>query len=448
MRLVIAERHFLQLQEEVILSAGNEMAAIGFTTTSDVAGDAHRCVRRLLKELWIAKPEDYVSRGSIEAVLKPEFVIRALGHAQSKKLGAVFIHSHPHQAEPEYSEVDAIAEAQLRSLFDDRAPSQTHLSLLLGTGKAAARVLGTYDAVEVYVVGSSCANITTSQMMPDNEGAARYERQLRALTTKGQHVLRSLRVAIVGLGGTGSITAQQLSYLGIRDYLLIDPDKIEETNLNRVVGSVAADVGASKVSVAARMIRAIAPDAEIQEVVDDVCNRNIAKMLTTADLIYSCTDSSGSRAVINKLVYQYFIPCIDMGSHIDVQQGNARIHGRVTFLSPGQPCLYCHGNIIDSGRVRLELMSAANRRRDPYGMQEADAQPAVISINSSVSSLAVTMMLQIFTGLSGEVRSLRYDGVDLRVKAAVAQLQPRCPDCAYGELGVGDLAPLMCREET
>lgn len=447
MRLVIAEHHFLLLQEEITRSCGIEMAAIGFTTASDVAGKVHRGKRRLLKELWIARPEDYVSRGPIGAVLKPELVIRALGHAQANRFGVVFIHSHPHQAEPEYSEIDAIAETQLRDLFDERAPSQVHLSLLLGSVKAKARVLGAGEPVDVQVIGAVCADITDSHPLAADESAARYDRQIRALTTKGQGVLRSLRVAIVGLGGTGSVTAQQLAYLGVRNYLLIDPDKIEETNLNRVVGSVLADVGVNKVSVAARMIRAVSTDAEIQEVVGDVCDRNIAEMLTAVDVIYSCTDSSGSRAVLNHLAYQYFVPCIDMGSHIDVQDGKARIQGRVTLLSPGQPCLLCHGNIIDSGRVRLELLREENRRRDPYGIQEVDAQPAVVSINSSVSSLAVTMMLQIFSGLSGETRALRYDGVDLRVKATIAQRQPRCPVCADGQLGVGDLAPLICREE-
>src|SRR5690606_31052363 len=118
--------------------------------------------RRLLKELWIANPEDYVSRGPIDAVLKPELVIRALGHAQANRFGVAFIHSHPHQAKPEFSEVDAIAEAQLRALFNERSPNQVHLSLLLGSRKATARVLGTDKAVDVHVIGAVRAEISAS----------------------------------------------------------------------------------------------------------------------------------------------------------------------------------------------------------------------------------------------------------------------------------------------
>lgn len=49
-------------------------------------------------------------------------------------------------------------------------------------------------------------------------------RQVRALGAEGQQ-----RVAIVGLGGTGSIAAQQQVHLGIRDFVLVDPDVVEET---------------------------------------------------------------------------------------------------------------------------------------------------------------------------------------------------------------------------
>jgi molybdopterin/thiamine biosynthesis adenylyltransferase len=54
--------------------------------------------------------------------------------------------------------------------------------------------------------------------------------------------LQHLRVAIVGLGGGGSHIAQQLAHLGVGQFVLVDPDRIEESNLNRLVGGTVADV--------------------------------------------------------------------------------------------------------------------------------------------------------------------------------------------------------------
>lgn len=53
------------------------------------------------------------------------------------------------------------------------------------------------------------------------------------------------RVGIICLGGGGPHVAQQLAHIGVGQYVLVDPDVIEETNLNRLVGGTLADVDAS-----------------------------------------------------------------------------------------------------------------------------------------------------------------------------------------------------------
>ena len=77
-----------------------------------------------------------------------------------------------------------------------------------------------------------------------------FDRQVRAFGADGQLKLQRLRVAIVGLGGTGSLIAQQLVHLGVRDFILVDPDVIESTNLNRVANAFQDDIGQPKVKIA------------------------------------------------------------------------------------------------------------------------------------------------------------------------------------------------------
>jgi molybdopterin/thiamine biosynthesis adenylyltransferase len=72
-------------------------------------------------------------------------------------------------------------------------------------------------------------------------------------------------VGIVGLGGGGSHIVQQLAHLGFRNLVIYDGDLVEESNLNRLVGATSADAaeGASKFSLALRMIRGLEPAAEV-----------------------------------------------------------------------------------------------------------------------------------------------------------------------------------------
>src|SRR5438270_12650124 len=90
----------------------------------------------------------------------------------------------------------------------------------------------------------------------------RYSRNIALFGSEGQQRIAATRVAIVGLGGLGSHVAQQLAYLGVVRYGLIDGDVVTESSLNRVVGAVPRDVLAMtpKVQSARRLIKSIQPD--------------------------------------------------------------------------------------------------------------------------------------------------------------------------------------------
>lgn len=92
----------------------------------------------------------------------------------------------------------------------------------------------------------------------------RYSRHLGLFGAEGQSRISGASVAIVGLGGLGVHVVQQLAYLGVRDFLLIDGDEVTASNLNRLVGAIEADEGESKVLVAARQIEAIQPGATVR----------------------------------------------------------------------------------------------------------------------------------------------------------------------------------------
>lgn len=438
--LKFVERDVRRLQETA-RSLTVETCAIGWARPGAVCDGVQHYVVGELREA----PEDaYLQRSSVAATLKPEYLTQLGNDGKAAKAGVVLVHTHPgSQPLDHFSAVDDGGEPPLAAYFGQRLPGQEHFAALVTANGLRARKLGPGAEVE-------CAWVGAALKLPGGGGVTAnplFDRQVRAFGEAGQQALGRLRVAIVGLGGTGSIVAQQLSYLGVRDFILIDPDTVDHTNLNRLVGATVADVGAAKVDVASRQIQAIRQGASCNVLRGDVTYPEVANALLAADFIFGCTDSMASRAVINQLAYQHFIPVIDMGVGIGADAGRVTyIAGRVQMLSPGLPCLVCTEK-LDGEQVRRELMTEEQRKQDPYITGERVVQPAVISLNSAVVSAAVTMFLAAVTGLPSQARMLTFDVMRGAVKPVVADPRPHCIVCSVqGALGRGSSWNLPTRE--
>jgi molybdopterin/thiamine biosynthesis adenylyltransferase len=136
--------------------------------------------------------------------------------------------------------------------------------------------------------------------------------------TIGQRELADCRVAILGLGGIGSLVAEYLARLGVGHFCLVDDDLVEGSNLSRIVGASMLDARkkASKVSVAKRMILKANGRAKIQLITDDIAKESVARKLTSCDYLFLAADSMRARLVFNALVHQYLIPGVQLGSKI------------------------------------------------------------------------------------------------------------------------------------
>ena len=207
-----------------------------------------------------------------------------------------------------------------------------------------------------------------------------------------------------------------------------------------------AEVGRPKIETIANGLSAIVPNASVTLLQESVLEDNSARKLLCADFLFCCTDSHGSRAVINQLAYQYFLPTIDMGVAIATAEGLVKhVSGRVEMLCPGLGCLTC-GDLLDAGEVRRDFMTTHERDADPYFIGPGVAQPAVISFNTTISSLAVTMFIASVTSLPSTPRFLRYDALTGRTKSVDHPPRTGCVVCSTkGALGRGDLWPLPTR---
>ena len=225
----------------------------------------------------------------------------------------------------------------------------------------------------------------------------RFDRQIPIVGAQGQAALLKLRVAVVGNGGTGSHAVSLLSYLGVRDLLLLDSDLIEASNLNRVVTAEAADVGAPKTFVARRRVLSLDRDANVRTQ-DALSPTQISAELLGADLIVGCVDHDGPRHRLNQVAVEMGIPYVDMATGVDPEVDPVAVGGRVAFVLPGGPCLGCTEELasLEVARWYKPADQQALDRRHGYGMD--DPSPSVVHLNGLTANAA---MAEIMAWISG-----------------------------------------------
>jgi hypothetical protein len=175
--------------------------------------------------------------------------------------------------------------------------------------------------------------------------------------------LRRSSVAVIGAGGTGSAAIEILARAGVGRLIVIDPDHLEESNLERVHGGFPEDsLGHTpKVVVARNHVKAIDPKCEVVALLGAVPQSEVIDALVTADVAIGCTDQQHSRLALSDLAVRYLLPSIDCGVLLEGQNGHVtgQIAQFVRFL-PNDPCALCRG-MVSPQRLQCELMSEAER---------------------------------------------------------------------------------------
>ena len=229
--------------------------------------------------------------------------------------------------------------------------------MILAPDGCCARILGGED-VSLKEVGAGIQFLCEPLQADDAAYKQIFDRQVRAFGAAGQRLIARTKFGLVGVGGTGSIAAQELAYLGVRKFVLIDDKALDETNLNRVVSATQGDIGTPKVELCQRLIHRINDQAEVDAVFGTVLNPACLERLAGCDFIFLCTDNHASRLEVCRFCYRYLIPAIDMGVAIGTEQGSvSSVAGRVQMIAPDLPCLICT-NSIRADEVRRETMKS------------------------------------------------------------------------------------------
>ncbi|MBS3925960.1 MAG: ThiF family adenylyltransferase [Nitrosarchaeum sp.] len=402
-----------------------------------------------IREIMIPRDDEYNERTEIHLDVSAKFFNRVLSSAERTGTTIVQCHSHTFaDYDLSYSASDNYGESQSSQTIFDCLEKKPMASLLFGKNNVIGRFWNNsknspMKINQIRILGKNI-QIFEPEQTNSKLNTSVFDRQIKAFGIKGQQVLSSLKIGIVGLGGTGSSVAEQLAREGIGDFLLIDHDKFEISNLTRLYGSYHDTKKKPKVQIIKSNIEKINPKAIIEAVDDNVVSQKILQKLKNCDVIFSCTDNHTSRSVLNELCYQYFIPVIDIGVGID--SDNEKISGgtvRSMLISPSLPCMYCTG-IINSEQILNESLppkERKSRQKEGYVQGMQDDVPSVITFTTMAATFGLTMFKDLyFNILDSKSTIITLDLHSFTINKLSASQRPECV-CKL-RLAKGDYFPL------
>jgi molybdopterin/thiamine biosynthesis adenylyltransferase len=153
---------------------------------------------------------------------------------------------------------------------------------------------------------------------------------------------------------------------------------------------------------ARRLIKSIAPQAQVSLVHAQVQSAVALDRLKGTDVLFGCVDNDGARLILNELALAYGIPYWDLAVGIDAGHGRvSSAGGRVAAVLPGGPCLQCMGE-IDPPEATFFLGSPEEQRiqlERGYVRGLNVRAPAVVSLNAAIAAIAVNEFAVYVSGL-------------------------------------------------
>jgi hypothetical protein len=334
-----------------------------------------------------------------------ELVRQLISEAATKGMGILKIHSHPGGYD-QFSDVDDSSDSELfpsiHGWTDDGFPHAS--AVMLPSGRVFGRMHladGSWCPLDrVAVVGDDIRFFDHD--LQEVEVPVDQVRTAQAFGHGTVSLLQRLTVGVAGNSGTGSWVIEQLGRLGVGRLVLVDPDRVEHKNLNRIVETCVRDAENKrlKVDVFADCVPRFGTACTVEACAGSVLEKEIANRLAECDVIFGCVDSLEGRDILNRIATFYTIPFFDIGVLLqaDGLGGVETVCGSVHYLLPGGSSLLSRG--VYTGEA---LVAESTKRTDPALYEERlkegylrgvrENSPAVISINGFIASAGVNEFL-------------------------------------------------------
>lgn len=450
-KLRLTESAHAALAAHLLPGDGLEAVAVGVCGRR--RGDHHHCLT--VRNIVPIPYDECKVRAPDRVTWSTKRLVPLLETAARHDLAILKIHSHP-GGFADFSSIDDESDKDLfESVFVWTDSVFPHASaVMLPGGRMFGRAIlpdGSFQPLDSIMVPGDDLQF----WVPPRGGAlpSFAQRHAQLFGSGTTQRLKELSAAVVGCSGTGSPVIEQLARLGVGRLVLVDPDCVEERNLNRILNATREDayLKRPKVEVMARAIAAMGLATELDIIAENLATPRAVKAVAECDVVFGCMDGVEGRHLLNRIAAYYVLPYFDIGVKLEAD-GNGGVKeacGAVHYVRPD-------GSTLQDRKVYTaeQLKAAGLQRTDPEAYRDqvkagyirgvAEDRPAVISVNMQMASTAVNEFL-------ARLHPYRYD--DNADSAVVRTSFISCTDYREAEsppsgvfsahIGKGDVRPLL-----
>ncbi len=458
--LSFPESAFERLREHFSGDDPNERLFFGLLGLSETDHQREFIVR----DTYIPEEQEYEERTPVHASLHADRVLALLQRTREHS-GLLAFHNHGGAAN--FSVLDAIqAPMKARNTLDFIADGY-HVEAIWGANGIRGFVRSRetdwepIDLVKVAGPQSLQMFLTVGSRAPSmnyvaDVDAALHDRTIGMLGEHGTRALRlmqTLRWGVVGCGGSGSAWIALAKFFGLQRLTLIDADRAEIHNANRLFGWRAGDLGERKTQIARRELTSFfGAGADLRTVDVWYPEPEAEAALKDCDVLIGAVDNDFARYELAQFAARYQKPLFDMGAGTRrTKNGRLKAGCQVRVQTPEGKCLVCNG--LDT--TDLVNPHYVTDRVHPGYVENGDGDtPAnVVTINCVAANLCWRAILSYFGGFDAPTPSyIEYEEIGLQLAdlSGAFQKQDNCPLCGEQEnsiRGWGDRLPERFRVE-
>lgn len=368
-----------------------------------VAGSA-RERRYLVREMDLPDDSEYANQNEVHVSLRAEYAARRAVRARDCR-AFLDVHSHPFSLEPAPSWTDQMNAVRQHEALRVWRRGLPLIRMIYGAGGAVWAGIqhspgGPVKPVDDIEIAGPDKLIRVrpcnAALLPATLDRPFDLRTREVMGDAGVAALRQLRVAVIGLGGTGSVVARLLAGAGVGELCCIDGDVIEAHNAPRLWYYTADSESEPKAVVARREILRAFPDLRVEAVTEHFPASRAQRALSAASVVICCVDQRPVRYALACWCVKRLVPLVDVGCGGRKENGRMVALGyQVRLQAPGGPCLVCNG--LDTRDLEdPETTGMKRRMRYIVGGEEVAGELAVLTTRAGAD--AVDVVLRYVTG--------------------------------------------------
>lgn len=296
---------------------------------------------KLVVRSMIPVPHDACARRERDAITWPgAYLEQAIDEGEADGLAIILLHSHPGGMFA-FSEVDdASDQVTMSSLF--QAHGDLHGSAIMTPDGAIRARLYRPDMSVMPIDLVTVAGGDLYYWWADSTDFGGPAARPIAFTSGMTKELGRLHAVVIGVSGTGSIDAELAARLGFGHVTLIDFDRVERKNLNRILNTTMADAAADRLKVEsfAAAITAYRGEGVAIPLAESIDTRAAVIAASQGDVIFCCVDTLDARHMADLIASAFLIPLFDVGVVIPVRTTGSTVAiadavGRIDYVQPG-----------------------------------------------------------------------------------------------------------------